>query len=149
MSDYKDFYSPEEVAELLGLHVRTVRRYIREGKLNAVRIGKQYRITAQDLNNLTGSQNPKGTTANVARRRRMIVSTTVDIDAISKEETYRVSTALTGAFNSSWSDHGGKRLDCIYYEEQGRLRIVINADLESTHAVLGLINFVVNAGRSD
>ena len=147
MNNQIDFFSPEQVAQQLGLHVRTVRRFIREGKINAVRIGKQYRISSGDLNKFVGSSDAKGTSAGITRRRRVIVSTTVDIDAISKEETYRVSTSLTGAFSSTREKGSGKRLDCIYYEEQGRLRIIINADLEYTNAVLGLISVVLNDGR--
>ncbi len=44
-----ELLSVEQVAELLGLHVRTVRNYVRDGRLKAVRIGKQYRITRTDL----------------------------------------------------------------------------------------------------
>ena len=40
----EELYSVEQVAERLGLHVKTVRSYVREGRLKAVRIGKQYRI---------------------------------------------------------------------------------------------------------
>ena len=53
-----DMYSVEQVAELLGLHVRTVRGYIRDGRLRAVRIGKQYRIARADLDALTGRPAP-------------------------------------------------------------------------------------------
>ena len=49
-----DLYSVEQVAELLGLHVRTVRNYVRDGRLKAVRIGKQYRISRANLEELTG-----------------------------------------------------------------------------------------------
>ena len=50
----QDLYSIWEVADLLGLHVRTVRNYVRDGRLKAVRIGKQYRIAREDLEVLTG-----------------------------------------------------------------------------------------------
>jgi hypothetical protein len=40
-------------------------------------------------------------------------------------------------------------LQCIYYEEQGRLRIVINADLEVSNGVLGLIGVLLDADRGD
>ena len=40
----QDLYSVEQVAEQLGLHVKTVRNYVRDGRLKAVRIGKQYRM---------------------------------------------------------------------------------------------------------
>jgi hypothetical protein len=46
---------------------------------------------------------------------------------------------LTGTFNAARDESPGKRLDCIYYEELGRLRIVINADLDFASAVLGMI----------
>jgi len=149
MNDYKDYYTPDEVAKSLDLHVRTIRRFIREGKLKAVRIGKQYRITSQDLSDFIGSNNPQYPIAQVSRRRRVIVSTTVDIDAISKEETYRITTSLTGAFSSAQDISVGKRLDCIYYEELGRLRIVINAGLDFTNAVLGMINTLVEIDRNN
>src|SRR5260370_1938722 len=50
----QDLYSVEQVAAQLGLHVRTVRNYVRDGRLKAVRIGKQYRIAREDLEALTG-----------------------------------------------------------------------------------------------
>ena len=53
-NDERELYSVGEVAELLGLHVRTVRNYVREGRLKAVRIGKQYRISKEDFAALTG-----------------------------------------------------------------------------------------------
>src|SRR5262245_17738374 len=52
-------YSVEQVAQRLGLHVKTVRGYVREGKLKAVRIGKQYRIAREDFEALLG-QHPGG-----------------------------------------------------------------------------------------
>lgn len=143
MNARKDFYSPDEVAELLNLHVRTVRRYIREGRLKASRIGKQYRIAASDLEALAGSDRASSSAALTRRRRRVLVSTTVDIEAIGPDETYRITTALGGAFSAEQQSPAGKRIDCIYYEEQGRLRIIVNAELEAANAILGLIGFLL------
>jgi excisionase family DNA binding protein len=44
-------YSPEEVAEYLGVHVKTVRSWIRSGKLPASRLAGQraLRVRASDL----------------------------------------------------------------------------------------------------
>src|SRR2546430_4275790 len=44
----------EEVADRLNLHVRTIRRFIREGRLKATRIGKEYRIADADLAGFAG-----------------------------------------------------------------------------------------------
>ncbi len=48
----KDWYTVREVAELLQVYVGTVRRWIREGELPALSLGKKagQRIAAEDLN---------------------------------------------------------------------------------------------------
>lgn len=38
-------YTVEEVAQLLDISVRTVREYIRKGKLKAVKVGNKYIIS--------------------------------------------------------------------------------------------------------
>src|SRR6185369_590967 len=90
------FYSVEQVAERLGLHVRTVRAYLRTGRLQGVRIGKQYRISKENLDALTGQTSsvaaPAGDT--VRRSRHVDVSTVVQVDAISPESANRVTNML-------------------------------------------------------
>lgn len=44
-----DFYTPYEVAEKLKVSYMTVYRWIRSGKLSAVKAGKQYRVKKEDL----------------------------------------------------------------------------------------------------
>ena len=41
--------TPEQVAGILQVHILTIYGYIREGKLAAIRLGRSYRITPQDL----------------------------------------------------------------------------------------------------
>lgn len=48
---HKSFYSPQEVADLLGVKVLTVYRWIKDGKLNAVKIG-QWRIFDNEMQRL-------------------------------------------------------------------------------------------------
>jgi len=43
-------YTVAEVAEIVDRDPATVRRWIRNGYLDAVRIGREYRISAADLN---------------------------------------------------------------------------------------------------
>src|SRR5437764_15038642 len=44
-----DFYTPQEVADVLRVKVTTVYEYVRTGKLRAARIGKSYRVAVSDL----------------------------------------------------------------------------------------------------
>jgi len=41
--------TPEQVAGILQVHILTIYSYIREGRLDAIRLGRSYRITHQDL----------------------------------------------------------------------------------------------------
>mgnify|MGYP001039080493 CR=1 FL=1 len=45
----KDVLTPQEVAEYLQLAPETVYRYIREGKLVASKLGRQYRIPKENV----------------------------------------------------------------------------------------------------
>ena len=45
----KKYYSTEEVSRMLGLHVNTIRRHVKEGRLKAYRFGRQWRFTEEDL----------------------------------------------------------------------------------------------------
>ena len=45
----RDVLTPEQVADYLQIRRDTVYRYIREGKLPAVRLGRSYRVTRENL----------------------------------------------------------------------------------------------------
>lgn len=44
----KEWYTVEELADIWGLKISTVRAYIREGQLEAVLFGNTYRVSAQE-----------------------------------------------------------------------------------------------------
>ncbi len=47
--DINEFLTPEEVAGILRINVLTVYGYIQKDNLDAVRLGRKYRISRQDL----------------------------------------------------------------------------------------------------
>lgn len=49
MKNNNNLLTPEQVAEILQVHVLTIYGYIRRGKLDAVRLGRSYRIIPIDL----------------------------------------------------------------------------------------------------
>ena len=56
----ESFYTPEEIATQLKIHVQTVLNYIKDGKLKAVKLEKGYRISASDFNDFVyGSRDIK------------------------------------------------------------------------------------------
>ena len=55
------FYTIEQVAEMLQVVYLTVYRWIQDGKLKAVKAGKQYRIRQSDLDKfLEAKENEQG-----------------------------------------------------------------------------------------
>jgi len=49
MKNINNLLTPEQVAGILQVHILTVYSYIRQGNLNAIRLGRGYRITPEDL----------------------------------------------------------------------------------------------------
>ncbi|WP_232320304.1 helix-turn-helix domain-containing protein [Herbidospora daliensis] len=129
-------YSVEQVANLLGLHVKTVRNYVRDGKLKAVRIGKQYRITREDLEAFTGQPVVPET---VRRHRAVEVSSVVQVDAISRQQTDRLSNALIAAANTG-SGEGRLRVETVYDEVRASLKIIVIGGVADTAALLAIVD---------
>lgn len=46
----KDFYTAQELADKLQVNIMTIYRYIKAKKLKAYKIGKDYRIDAEEFN---------------------------------------------------------------------------------------------------
>jgi excisionase family DNA binding protein len=131
-------YSVEQVASLLDLHVKTVRGYVRDGKLKAVRIGKQYRISRDAVEEFTGGPAPALPRDTAARHRRAEASTIVQIDAVDFDTMGRVTTMLSAA--SQGRDHTGPPLGVhtVYDEERASLKVVILGGIEDTAELLNL-----------
>jgi excisionase family DNA binding protein len=48
----QNLLTPEQVSTILQIHVLTVYSYIKQGKLGAIRLGRSYRISPDDLDKL-------------------------------------------------------------------------------------------------
>ena len=137
----KQLFTVDEVAARLNLHVKTVRRFIREGRLPAKRIGKEYRITRSALDEFAGTAaDPRHVP--IPRTRQILVSSIVDVDAISPEDSERITTLIMAGLNARRGEPDFPRVDTIYDADRGRLRIMITAsptltcDLVRTIAVV-------------
>ncbi|WP_144120004.1 helix-turn-helix domain-containing protein [Catellatospora sichuanensis] len=141
-----ELYSVEQVAERLGLHVKTVRNYVREGRLKAVRIGKQYRISAADLAALTGGAVPATPREQARRTRHVEVSSVVSIDAISREDVDRLTTLVTTAVGGRRDDDDGPvRVQAVYDEERARLRLMLLGGAATTAELLRLVDALLES----
>jgi excisionase family DNA binding protein len=137
----QELYSVDQVAERLGLHVRTVRAYVRDGRLKATRIGKQYRIGRADLEAFTG--HPVGPTERetVRRSRHVEVTSIVQIDAISPEAADRMVGTLTASALGR-TEPGSLRVESLYFDELGRLKLILVGDLAAVAEAFALVELL-------
>lgn len=135
----RSWLSVEQVAEILGLHVRTVRGYIRNGRLKAVRIGKQYRIAKADLDAFTGRP------AGPAPTRRAEVSTVVEFDGIDAIAADRLSTLLVAGAQMPRDTPDPLHVRAVYDDTRSRLKVIILGGLPATAEILQIIDEILGA----
>ncbi len=127
-------YSADEAAQILGLQVRTVRNYVRDGLLPGVRIGKQYRIARADLEAFTDGLGPRdgrrgpqeaqpeasGPVGSAAE-----VSSVVQLDGVAASAADRLERTLAAASLAAGASGTSTRVEPIYDEARRRLRLII------------------------
>lgn len=143
----QELYSIDQVAELLGLHVKTVRNYVKVGRLRAQRIGKQYRIAKQDIEALVGRPVAQFDPKAVSSHGRVSVSSVVQIEALSREAADRLTTLLMGAMKGRPRDDEPARLESMYDEERNELKIVVFGGPRWSANLLDLISRLIEAGN--
>jgi excisionase family DNA binding protein len=137
-------YSLEQVAEGLRLNVRTVRHYVRTGRLKAVRIGKQYRVTREALEAVTGP-GTSGLRGNTETPREADVSSVIQIDAVNGDMAIRVANHLLAAAKAPRDDESTLRVETIYDEERARLKIIVVGSLPVVGDMFKLITAILKA----
>jgi excisionase family DNA binding protein len=141
-------YSLEQIADRLGLQVRTIRAYVRSGRLQAIRIGKQYRVSRSSLDALTGSSDSELPGTSPARARRVEVSSIVQIDAASSEIASRITNLLVGAADGNRGDsgdhgHASLRVETLYDSARGSLKVMVIGGLADAAEMYKLIGAVL------
>jgi excisionase family DNA binding protein len=134
-------YSLDQVAERLGLHVRTVRAHVRAGRLRAVRIGKQYRVSREDLEAIYGAGDSREA---VARRRNAEVSSVVQMDAVTQNMVLRIADHLRSAVKMPRDDGSELRVETIYDHGHAQLKVIVIGSLSGAATVFGLLGAILD-----
>lgn len=152
------FYTIDKIAEMLGMHHKTIRKFITEGKLRANKVGKQWRISSHDLSlfmednsvtitNKNESENSTieltiGDEDNIINK--INVSTVIDIMEVDNEGYRRISNTLLALMNSRSSKMSNSNLNLKYYENERNLKILLWGNLEFSKEMLDLISVFTN-----
>jgi excisionase family DNA binding protein len=142
MMNHDRLYSLEQVAERLGLQVRTVRSYVRGGRLKAIRIGKQYRVTREALEELAGPTPARGA---VPGHAQVEVSSVIQIDAVGQDTAHRLTNHLVGAANAPRSHSCPLRVETIYDQERAQLKVIVIGSLPDAADVFRLLSAILEA----
>ncbi|WMX48608.1 helix-turn-helix domain-containing protein [Streptomyces roseicoloratus] len=149
MNAAQQYYTVEQIAELLDLHVKTVRGYVRDGRLPAARVGRQYRISREDLEAFTGTP---VSPASAPRGPRADASSIVQVDGVDRHTADRLANAVTatalGRHGGSGTDAGGRlRVETVFDEERDSLKFVVLGDLDTTAELLKVLDALIGGMR--
>jgi len=141
----RHLYSVEKVAGLLGIHQKTVLRYIKEGKLKAKKVGGRWLIHGNDLTIFVGFK--EMTEPDIPRQQKPKsditpepwVSSVVHAENLDREESIRISNTLAAIKNGITGLDSRCRIDTVYFEEELKMQILIWGTLDFTGQILKIL----------
>lgn len=152
------FYTINQVAEILEVHHKTVRGFITEGKLKASKVGKQWRISKQDLYSFMGKDNTitskeegiEFSNSNLVKKEnnRIQVSSVLDLLDIDKDQYMRLSNTLIAVMNSRDFNMQESSVNMKYYEEQKQLKILLWGDIACTKELFDIILLLIGSDET-
>jgi len=125
----KDYYTVEQISDMLNIHPKTIQRYIREGRLRAAKIGKSWRITGHDLSVFVESDGDEGLSSRNGSTHSVIASSVIDIITVGKEDAIRIMNTLTAALNVKPLEYGQSSMQSQYIERENMVRVTLWGDI--------------------
>jgi len=149
-------YTIDQVAEMLGMHHKTIRKFISEGKLAANKVGKQWRVSGHDLSIFLEQNNGKLESKKLKEESninfstddeametaagKINVSTVVDISDVDIDEYTRISNTLLAVMNCRDEVLRKATINMNYSKEEERLRIMLWGSLKFIEYMLSSIS---------
>ena len=142
------YYTVEQVADLLDMHPKTIRRYIREGKLSAKKIGKSWRITGNDLSVFVEGDDKSledlRNSNNKTKRERINVSSVIDIDVNDMDEAMRIVNTLTAVLNNKSSEYEKSSMNAHYLKSELKVRIMLWGNIKFMKNMLDSVSVLID-----
>jgi excisionase family DNA binding protein len=139
-----NYYTVEQIAGMLGIHPKTIQRYIREGKLRAVKIGKGWRVTGYDLSTFTESASLRDAKsgANMESRAAATASAVVDIEVTGRDEAIRIMNTLTAGLNAKPPEYGRSSMHTQFIEADCKVRVTLWGGVRFMAAVMDAVDML-------
>jgi excisionase family DNA binding protein len=121
----KDYYTVDQISNMINIHPKTIQRYIREGKLRAAKIGKGWRVSGHDLSIFIENDSYEKPDLGKQIERSTIASSVIDILVDGKEDAIRIMNTLTASLNAKPSEYGQSSMQSQYIERENMIRITL------------------------
>ncbi|MEF3304970.1 helix-turn-helix domain-containing protein [Paenibacillus sp. GYB003] len=136
-------YTVEQVAAMLELHPRTIRRYIREGRLSASKVGGEWRMREEDVDAFAG-----GIVLDLHERSKRDIESFLNGDRIGADERMTVCSVLDGRLEPQEAADLSQRIVAIMNEDdasRGQAKfqyMYLNEEKKSRFIIWGNPSFV-------
>ncbi len=120
-----DYYTVDQISNMLNIHPKTIQRYIREGKLRAAKIGKGWRVNGHDLSTFIENDSYEKPDLGKQSECNIIASSVIDIIVGGKEDAIRIMNTLTASLNTKPSEYGQSSMQSQYIERENMIRITL------------------------
>jgi len=138
------YYTVDDVCNMLGMHSKTIQRYIREGKLRAVKVGKAWRISGHDLSLFMEGSNSKAAAVQPGTQRKILVSSVVDIDVASMDEAMNISNMLTASLNTKPPEFGKTSMSVQFLDSENKLRVMLTGNAKFMETMMSFLTSYIN-----
>ena len=149
----EEVYTVEQFAERLKLHPKTVLRFIRDGRLRAVKVGKSYRILRTEMEaTMTGVPREfldkaletyggafKGRAAPARVRADARVTSIVDLEGVDPERAERMARTLPAARTGQIAHAEPMNIDVVYDPARRHLKVLIVGSVGDTATMLKMV----------
>ncbi len=131
------YYTVEQIAQMLSIHPKTIQRYIREGKINAVKLGKSWRVSGHDLSlfteGTTSVPEKEGAETESASAR---VSAVIDIETGNRKHAMHILNGVTALMNSKPHDAGECTMHAQILEPEMTIRVTLWGEITPVAVIL-------------
>lgn len=145
----KDYYTVEQISDMLNIHPKTIQRYIREGRLRAAKIGKSWRVTGHDLSVFIESDGCEEPGSINRSARSVIVSSVIDIIVDGKEDAIRIMNTLAAALNAKPPEYGQSSMQSQYIDRENMVRVTLWGDIRFMAVMMDMITSLTEQNEKE
>jgi len=135
------FYTLKELSDLLGLHEKTLLRFVHEGKIKARKLGRAWKVSQKDLAEYTHGELKQENLIPAPLDNQALVQCTLVLEFQGSEgpDQDALSRTLLGALASKDPEWGPVHFEHSHNPATGKTRMRLGGSPEFLGAILALV----------